>query len=80
LSDGELAGGEGGEVAGEDGEVGLVIGDGELADAFGSALLVHAPRNSANAMVPQISAVFAALALIFSDSLPGITPEISGTR
>jgi hypothetical protein len=63
LSDGELAGGEGGEVvAGEDG---VVSGAGELADASGSALLVHPPRYRANVMVAHISAVFATLALIF---------------
>ena len=72
MSDGELEGGEGGEVSGEDGPVGLLTGDGGLADTCGSGLLVHPPKSRASVMVPQISAVFAALALIGVTAFPDI--------
>ena len=72
MSDGELAGGEGGEVAGEDGPEGLLTGDGGLADTCGSGLLVHPPKSNASVMVPQINALFAALALIGVTAFPYI--------
>jgi hypothetical protein len=71
LSDGELAGGEGGEAA-EDGPEELLTGDGGLADTCGSGLLVHPPKSRASVTVPQINAQFAALALIGVTAFPYI--------
>jgi hypothetical protein len=80
LSDGELGGADGGEVAGEDGSLGLLTVVGGLADASGSALLVHAPKGRANVTVAQISALVAALALIgLTALLPTSDPSKLGS-
>jgi len=64
LSEGELAGTDGGEAAGEDGSLGLLTAVGGLADDPGPGPVVHALSSRPKIIAPQISAPFATLVLI----------------